>query len=219
MTSEAPLTLGFDTSHAYCAGVLICGETVLAERHEAMAKGQAERLMPMLEEMLAEAGCGWPDLARIGVGVGPGNFTGIRLSVAAARGLALSLGVPAIGVNLFDAAALNATEPVAVAIDARRGALYLQVFGQGLMPDLAPSLLTPADLPDWLRGRNMACLGTGGEALAAEIGGRHRPACYAPASAIARIAAVRTPGPRPAPFYMRSADAAPSRDVAPVILE
>ena len=54
-----------------------------------MEKGQAERLMPMLAEMLAEAGVGFGDLARIGVGTGPGNFTGVRISVAAARGLAL----------------------------------------------------------------------------------------------------------------------------------
>ena len=78
---------------AHCAAVLISGDHVLAQRHEPMEKGQAERLMPMLAEMLAEAGLGFGDLARIGVGTGPGNFTGVRISVAAERGLALGLGV------------------------------------------------------------------------------------------------------------------------------
>ena len=70
-----------------------------------MDRGQAERLLPMLEEMLAEAGVGWRDLDGIGVVTGPGNFTGVRLAVAAARGLALALGIPAVGVTVFEALA------------------------------------------------------------------------------------------------------------------
>src|SRR5690606_26481369 len=124
-----PLVLGFDTSAAHCAAALLCAGEVRALRHEEMAKGQAERLMPLLEEMLAEAGAGWGDLAALGVGVGPGNFTGIRISVAAARGLALGLGIPAHGVSIFEALALDAPRPVAAVIDARRGLVYRQVFG------------------------------------------------------------------------------------------
>ena len=81
-----PVVLGFDTSAAHCAAALLRGDAVLAAVHEDMTKGQAERLMPMLEEMLAGAGLGWGDLDVIGVGTGPGNFTGIRVAVAAARG-------------------------------------------------------------------------------------------------------------------------------------
>ena len=89
-----PLILGFDTSAAHCAAALLCGEQCLAARHEDMTRGQAERLMPLLEDLLAEAGASWRDLARIGVGIGPGNFTGVRIAVSAARGLALSLKIP-----------------------------------------------------------------------------------------------------------------------------
>ena len=85
-----------------------------------MAKGQAERLMVMLEEMLAEAEISWADLCVVGVGTGPGNFTGVRISVAAARGLALGLGIPAIGVTALEAAAFGASLPVQVVLDARR---------------------------------------------------------------------------------------------------
>ena len=73
------LALGFDCSAAHCAAALLSGGRVLAVQGEPMAKGQAERLMPMLEEVLAEGGATWRDLAVIGVGTGPGSFTGVRV--------------------------------------------------------------------------------------------------------------------------------------------
>ncbi|MEM9972140.1 MAG: tRNA (adenosine(37)-N6)-threonylcarbamoyltransferase complex dimerization subunit type 1 TsaB, partial [Pseudomonadota bacterium] len=79
------------------------GGEIVASRHEDMAKGQAERLIPMLEEVLADVGAAWEELDAIGVGVGPGNFTGVRIAVSAARGLAMGLGVPAVGVTAFEA--------------------------------------------------------------------------------------------------------------------
>ena len=71
-----------------------------------MQRGQAERLVPLLEELLARNSLGWQDLGALAVGVGPGNFTGIRISVAAARGLALALKIPCIGVSQFEAVSL-----------------------------------------------------------------------------------------------------------------
>src|SRR5690606_33266093 len=119
VTSDA-LILAFDTSAAYCAAVLLSGGTILAARHEEMLRGQAERLMPMLEEMLAAQGIGWRDVAAFAVGTGPGNFTGLRVAVAAARGLALSTGRPAFGVDGFAARAEGAPRPALVAIAAPR---------------------------------------------------------------------------------------------------
>ena len=166
-----------------------------------MAKGQAERLMPLLAEMLAEAGIGWADLCAIGVGTGPGNFTGVRISVAAARGLALGLGVPAIGVTAFDALAFGTQHPVSVVMDARRDEIYVQSFG-----DHGPGparFVAAADRP-----------------AGAVIGLDGRAPRYPLAEAIARITGqlFRTPQPRPAPFYLRAADAAPPSGPAPVIL-
>lgn len=86
-----PLLLAFDTSAAHCAAVLVRGGRILAARVEAMDRGQAERLLPLLEDLLSEAGFGWPDLDGLAVVTGPGNFTGLRIAVAAARGLALGL--------------------------------------------------------------------------------------------------------------------------------
>ena len=106
MPSDAPL-LAFDTSAAHCAAALLWRGKIVASVREEMSKGQAERLMPLLAGMLAGAGLGWRDLGAVAVGIGPGNFTGIRIAVSAARGLALGLGKPAIGVSQFEALALG----------------------------------------------------------------------------------------------------------------
>ena len=174
MRSE-PLILAFDTSAAHCAAALLCGESVLECRIEEMAKGQAERLMPMLEEMLARHGAGWRDLAAIGVGVGPGNFTGVRISVAAARGLALSLGVPAVGVSGLEAAALGLPGPLLVVEDARRGEVYAQAFrpdGAAALPASTLAALATAGVAGNLTGSAapaLAALLPGARVLAAAM--------------------------------------------------
>ena len=197
-----PIALGFDTSAAHCAAALLKGERVVAARHEEMVKGQAERLFPMLEEVLAEAGLDWSDLTVIGVGTGPGNFTGIRVAVAAARGLALSLGIPAIGIGVTEAAAYGLPRPCRVAIPSRRDTVIWQDFGtvendEGASrpQQAATGALPPGPVP---------------AAPAVPL-----------AEAVARLAMERRNNyaPRPAPIYLRPADAAPPREAAPVILE
>jgi tRNA threonylcarbamoyl adenosine modification protein YeaZ len=209
-----PLILGFDTSAAHCAAALVCGDQVLAALELEMAKGQAEALVPLLEQVLQDAGKGWADLAGIGVGVGPGNFTGIRLSVATARGLALGLGVPAIGVTMFDARAHGLPRPLIVAEDARRGAVYVQDF----TTQAEEAVLL--DLSDAVAFDATPVTGSAA-ALWAQTTGAQIVAQTTPlAVAIAQIAATRLHSPqlRPAPFYLRAADAAPPSDPPPVIL-
>ncbi len=197
-----PLVLGFDTSAAHCAAALVSGDRVRVARAEEMGRGQAERLMPMLEEMLSGEGATWQDLSALGVGIGPGNFTGIRIAVAAARGLALGLNIPAIGVSGFDACAHDRPGPLWVAIEAPRGMTYLQRFGTdgSGVPELRPVAETEAlDAPlRWLSDMPAAELATN----------------------IARIARDRRhlPLPRPAPLYLRPADATPMREMPPVLL-
>lgn len=192
-----PLILGFDTSAAHCAAALLSGDQVIAARVEPMEKGQAERLVPMLEEVLAEGGVGWRDLTALAVCTGPGNFTGVRISVAAARGLALGLGVPAIGVTVLEARAAGVDWPVTVVEDARRGEVYVQRFPAGT-----------------------AHLATAGAVDDAPAVGRDLAPRWPVAEAVARVAAGRltTPQPRPVPFYLREADAALPSEAPPVIL-
>lgn len=189
--------LAFDTARAHCAACLLVGDQTIV-RVDEMAKGQAEHLMPMLEEMLAEHGLVWADLKAIGVGTGPGNFTGIRISVAAARGLALGLMVPAVGVTHLDAQVHEMPRPVTALCPAPRSQVYLQTFAD----EPGEIALVPGDDP---------------RAVAAA----------APLAAdqlitnIAEIAASRAQNTtdRPKPTYVRPADAAPPRDPAPVILD
>lgn len=213
MSAAPPLTLGFDTSQAHCAACLLRGDEVLAAADETMAKGQAERLMPMLQETLDAGGATWGDLDRIGVGIGPGNFTGIRISVSAARGLALGLGIPAVGVSLLDALALGTNGPRLALLDARRDHVYLQGFG-GAGPD-EPGLYPVADIGEFC---TPGCVGIGQWGVVPSARIDHRPAAFAPAAAIARIAATALPPfARPAPLYLRAPDAAPSRHAAPTL--
>ncbi|MBO9445570.1 tRNA (adenosine(37)-N6)-threonylcarbamoyltransferase complex dimerization subunit type 1 TsaB [Ruegeria sp. R14_0] len=189
------IILAFDTSAAHCAAALLRGDQIVASRVDPMTRGQAERLMPLLEEVLAEAGCTWKDLTAIGVGVGPGNFTGIRISVSAARGLALGLGIPAVGVSGFEALAEISSDALP-AIRAPREQVYVAVPNKGpvLMAQTEAESLGPLimnDEPD------------------------------AQVHAIARIAGVKwqTTTVPPAPLYVRPADAAPSKDTPPVLLD
>ena len=188
--------IAFDTSAAHCAAALLSGDTVVT-RVDEMKKGQAEHLMPMLEEMLADASLGWADLDGIGVGTGPGNFTGIRIAVSAARGLALGLGKPAIGVDGFAARAHGLVPPLTVVIPAPRDQVYMRVFDSDSAAS-DPVLVDGASLP----------------VVTAQ------PTPERLIAAVARIAAGRLQdnAPRPAPLYVRDADAAPPRDPAPTIL-
>lgn len=196
--------LAFDTSAAQCAAALLSGGRIHT-KIEPMDKGQAERLIPLIEELLTEAGVTWADLQGIAVGTGPGNFTGVRISVAAARGLALGLSIPAIGVTRLESLAEGQPRPITVVEDARRGDLYVQRF------DLAGSLAATMVAADQLGDIDTAITGSGCDGLAPLM-----PLV----EAMLHIAARRidSPQPRPAPFYLRGADATPPSDPPPTIL-
>ncbi|MBY6160503.1 tRNA (adenosine(37)-N6)-threonylcarbamoyltransferase complex dimerization subunit type 1 TsaB [Mameliella alba] len=189
------MILSFDTSAQHCAAALLSGDTIVAVRCEDMARGQAERLVPLLEEVLREGGAAWADLSRLSVGIGPGNFTGIRISVALARGLSLGLGIPAIGVSLFDTT-MRLSNRRQIAVPAPRDQAYVFDADNMQVPVLAPALPEP------------------GVALSTDHSASDHVAM------MARIAATRPANaPRPAPLYIKPADAAPSRDAPPVMLD
>ncbi|WP_241524069.1 tRNA (adenosine(37)-N6)-threonylcarbamoyltransferase complex dimerization subunit type 1 TsaB [Oceaniglobus indicus] len=210
------MILAFDTSGAYCSAALFADGAVLGSVHEDMKRGQVERLMPMLAELLTAQGIGWHDLTRIAVGTGPGNFTGLRIAVAAARGLALSLDIPAIGVSTLQAQALGIPGRVLSLVAAPRDAFCAQVFAEGYAA--APGFHDAGALPDV--AAPFVCVGAPAPRVAAALGAPWRDPAFPLVEAMARIAAGADPvtAPRPAPLYLRPADAAPPRDPAPVIL-
>ena len=214
MPSEKPL-LAFDTSAAHCAAALLWHGKIVAEAREVMAKGQAERLMPMIEDMLAGVGLSWRDLGAFAVGVGPGNFTGIRISVAAARGLALGLGVPAVGVTGPEALAYGQLGLIRVATPASRGAIYVQDF-DGETP-LGPIREAKPEDADFWPAQGVQPVGdwpeNGPSVMQCSPQTRIRALAFVGARKVAAGA------PLPAPFYLRAADAAPPSDPPPAILD
>jgi len=142
--------LAIDTALDACAaGVFETdgGEKTLARESVAMARGHAEALMPLLARLMDVASIDFSELDRIAVTVGPGSFTGLRVGIAAARGIALATGKPAVGVSTLAALAAphlaeNEDRSVVAAIDAHHEQVYLQIFGPGGR-SLAPPLLAP----------------------------------------------------------------------------
>ncbi len=203
MPSDTTTILAFDTSAAQCAAVLLRGNDILATRHKELGRAQVEGLFPMLEEMLQTENVGWHDLNALAVCTGPGNFTGTRIGVSAARGLAMSLKIPAIGVTVFEAAALAASDTITgeitgeihVGISLPRQQFGMQRFSNGQPPEA--------------KGKPEIC-----------VTGANSPFDIAD---IAQFALLRlaqgTQIPRPAPLYLRPADAAPAKDKPPVILD
>ncbi len=195
VTKTTEVILAFDTSGPYCAAALLRGGALVGSVSEPMKRGQSERLMGLLEELLAAHGANWQDLSRIGVGVGPGNFTGIRIAVATARGLALSLGVPAIGVSTFEATLLGKPDGSTALVAAPREQVYVHTEGCEVRLD---------DAANW-QGKPEAHMPPAPDRLAENIA---QAATGAPSSA-----------PAPTPLYIKPADAAPASDPPPVILD
>ena len=158
-----------------------------------------------MEEILNQGGATWGDLTAIGVGIGPGNFTGIRISVSAARGLALGLGIPTVGVSGFEARTFGMPMPASALIGAPRDQVYRQDFTEdgASLPSLQSEDIARSEVFDL------------GYTLAPQI---------SPATLTTNIALIaqqswqNTTQP-PAPLYVRAADAAPPRDAPPVLID
>jgi tRNA threonylcarbamoyladenosine biosynthesis protein TsaB len=143
--------LAFDTSGPSLSVAAAEGEVLRAWRREELARGHAERLLPLLREVMAEAGWSWRELGLLAVTVGPGNFTGLRAGIAVARALALASGCPALGPGTLEAIAQGAAaltpgnaHPIVAVADARRGEVYAQRFSNRL-ETLGPPALVPRD--------------------------------------------------------------------------
>lgn len=213
--------LAIDTSGPALSVAAAEGSRLVAHRHEPLARGHAERLLPALSAALAEAGWGWRDLDHVAVTLGPGNFTGLRAGIAVARALCLSLRIEALGVGTLEAVAEAAAArsacpdlPLLVAMDARRDELYAQLFSPSLEPEGPAELVARAALLPSIPARCRL----GGDAaatLAAQLGAAHEVVESGPdARYVAQLAwrrleggAEPSPGPALRPLYIRPPDA------------
>jgi len=220
--------LALDTSMGVCAAAVLRtapSEDTEVWRESAMARGHAEALMPMVETVLAEA-CVTPDaLDTIAATQGPGSFTGVRIAIAAARGLALTSGASLYGTDSLTVMAHRAIDDglrpsgsFAVAADARRGMIYFGLFGPDGSQLDGPRLLSPADAAGGLQDDTTMVIGSGAELLqeaAAEIDRQldaDLPSLQPGAKALAELAAEdseRVPVLRP--LYLRPPDAKPQK--------
>jgi tRNA threonylcarbamoyladenosine biosynthesis protein TsaB len=224
--------LALDTATPATAVALANGET--RERRDDPAPGErprhATRLLPMVAELLEEAGAGWDAVDRIAVGVGPGTFTGLRVGIATARALAQASGTPVVAISTLQALALNARaapEPpavVAAVLDARRGEVFAAAWaierGQLGEPLLTVRALAPQALAAALAelGPGVLALGNGAVAFREVL---ERPGVCVPRqpSELHLVTATRhielarrqpvTPLDRLVPDYQRLPDAQP----------
>ena len=212
--------LAFDSGGAACSAAVLRDGAVAARRLAPMERGHAEALMPMIAAVLAEAGTEVAALDLIAVTTGPGAFTGLRIGLAAARGLALASGVPALGITRFAAAAAavprerHAGRRLVIALDSKREELYLQVFAAGTAAGDG-ALVPPGAVADWLPAGELLLAGDAAPSLARLIAAREGVE-QAPgpglidAVDVARLAAAAwRPGlrpPPPRPLYLRAPD-------------
>ncbi len=221
--------LAFDTCMAACSAALICGGDVkqLHARFAPMERGHAEALFPMIEAVMDEAGLAFAELSRIAVTRGPGTFTGVRVGVAAGRGLALGCEASLVAATSLEVMALGCVERlgeeqcgrgILIAHDARRGELYVQSFdGEGRALS-GPVLAAPAEAAR-LAGEGGLVAGSGATLVADEaerLGLTIRaalPDLLPDARHLARLAIARAPMSKPvSPLYLRAPDAKPQMD-------
>src|SRR5476651_461817 len=143
--------LAIDTALEACSAAVLNTDRASIAAHETlpMARGHAEALIPLIARVLDRAGLTFSEIDRIAVTTGPGSFTGLRVGISAARGIALATGKPAVGLSTLAAYAApfiasDDTLPVVSVIDARHDHVYLQVFGPGGRTIVAPRLVGTA---------------------------------------------------------------------------
>lgn len=228
--------LAIETATAACSAA-VWRDGVGSGRFEVLGRGHGERLLPMIADVLAEAGVAAAELDAIAVGRGPGAFTGLRIGLAAARGMALALGRPCHALTTLETLAAAALpvlaaeqaavpRPLLVALDSKRGDVFAQLFAAAGEPLAPPAALAIADLPAYLAAGTVAAgpLAIAGDAepmlatalaaagwAAQPVAGCVWPRADVLAACIGRLIAAGGTAPSPpSPFYLRGVATGPS---------
>ena len=215
------LVMGLDTALQSCSVAILKDGAALADERAGMEKGHAEHLAPMAAQALKKAGVTVSELDRVGVVVGPGGFTGVRVGLAFARGLVIGTEVTLIGVTSLAALAAGAQSDeglVAAVIDARRGQVYAALYGPAGEVLVSPFVAAPEQalkkLIDKAGDQNVATVGSGAALLPGAPS--QWTASGAPdeidSKIVARLAAsAPAPAGKVSPLYLRPPDAKPGK--------
>lgn len=214
------IVLALDTAGVDCAAAIYDSgrNTVLGEASDMIGKGHAEHLMGIVDRALDQAGVTLSDVDRLAVTIGPGSFTGIRVGVAAARGFALSLNVPAVGITTLEVMAAAQREktqgrPVLAAMDAKRDEIYLQSFAADGTPLDEARAVSVSEAKAFAAGFDGEITGSATPLLKPDAAGEH--ANSFPISIVARLGAAASPNSgKPKPLYLRGPDAKPQAGYA-----
>ncbi len=211
--------LAIDTSGPDCAAAIYDDQTgaVIASRQETIGKGHAERLMAMIDDVTADAGIDIADVDGIGVVIGPGSFTGIRVGVSVARGFGVALSVPLFGVSSLETLAFGvvkegSSQPIMAVIDAKRDQVYVQQFHPDGASAGDPAVMSVEDARTFCNENQAMVVGSGAALLRAEDTGPVS-ADRLPIGDVAVLASRKAPG-KPAPLYLRGPDAKPQAGFA-----
>ncbi|MGC4024575.1 MAG: tRNA (adenosine(37)-N6)-threonylcarbamoyltransferase complex dimerization subunit type 1 TsaB [Mesorhizobium sp.] len=214
------LILAIDTSAAQCAACIFDAHSMRETGRAVLdlGKGHAEHLMAVIEDALSAAQTDYSSFARIAVSVGPGSFTGVRVGVSTARGLALALGIPAIGISTLEAVAAETRETsgnttVLAAFESVEGALQAALYGPSGEPIFPPAIISLEDALQLAETHRPVVAGTAAKRIAEHcdfplvIGSERNTADIA---IYARLAATKGDGEeKPKPLYLREPDAKP----------
>jgi len=215
------LILAIDTALDACAAAVLDTDAgrLIAQESQAMKRGHAEALMPLIARVMRQSGIGFAELDRIAVTCGPGSFTGLRVGLAAARGLALAAAKPVVGLTTLTAYAApvvsqNSDPPVISAIDARHDQVYFQVVSGNGHPLVRPRVAPIEQALDAWRLGAPHLVGNAARILAERWPPQAAPPVKVdaqPAPDIAWVAwvgaAVRPESAPARPFYLRAPDA------------
>jgi tRNA threonylcarbamoyladenosine biosynthesis protein TsaB len=223
------LILAIDTALDACAAAVldIDAGRLIARESQAMKRGHAEALMPLIARVIKTAGVAFAALDRIAVTTGPGSFTGLRVGLSAARGIALAADKPVVGVTTLTAYAApivaeNREQPVICAIDARHDHVYFQVVSGDGSSLIRPRLAPIEEALGASRFGPLHLIGNAAGILAGRWPADAPPPFRVDAQPapditwVAWLGAAVSPGTAPArPFYLRAPDAKPVKDPLP----
>lgn len=200
------LCLGIDTTGNWCSVALVDDAGILGKACEEMSRGHAERLAPMTKTLLSQANISVGNITKISVCAGPGSFTGLRVGMSFAKGLALPHSIPIVGISNLETWALGAdpeqNQRVLSIADVRRGQVFWQVFENGVA--LAPPTLSETDAAIRVLTKEILCVGNGAHLL----GAFPEQSTYVCPARLAWIGIDRQANTHPAePLYHRPPDA------------